>query len=77
MPHTDAREGRKLVAKLLGFVDGFTTRIGASRNAMDQREYDRTLSVLQERFGAAELSVLTISGSDMTLDEAVEQAFSV
>jgi hypothetical protein len=73
--HRAARH--EVAAKLLGYVDRYSTRIGASRNRIEQKEYDRALSALRGALANVELAALMASGALMTLNDAIDCALSI
>ena len=75
--HERASGRRELAAMLLGYAARYGARVGAARNAIEQKEYDRALSALRGALGSVELATLMAGGESMTLNEAIEQALSI
>jgi hypothetical protein len=67
----------EVAALLLGYVDRYSARIGASRGSAERQEYDRTLGALRDALDGRDLAALIASGGGMTLNEAIDQAFSI
>jgi hypothetical protein len=66
-----------LAAVLLGYVDTYSARVGASRKYIEQQEYERALAALRETLHGDRLHGLMANGCVMTLNEAIECVLTV
>ncbi len=76
-PHENPATRHELAAVLLGYVDVYSIRVGASRKYIELQEYERALASLRQTLPGIQLEELMVNGSAMTLNEAIELALSV
>ena len=75
--HENPATRKELAAALLGYVDIYSARVGASRTYIEQQEYERARAALRETLTGDQLGGLMANGGAMTLNEAIECALSV
>jgi len=75
--HENPAARSQLAALLLGYVDRYSTRVGASRTYIDLQGYERALNALRNALPENQLEQLMAGGGAITLDEAIELALSV
>jgi hypothetical protein len=75
--HDNPAAQKRLAAVLLGYVDRYSARVGASRSHIERQGYERALNRLRETLPSVQLQELMANGSTITLDEAIALALSV
>ncbi len=76
-PHENPAPRIERAAVLLGYVDMYSTRVGAPRKHLELQEYERALKALRQTLHRVRLEELMADGSAITLNDAIELALSV
>jgi predicted ATPase/class 3 adenylate cyclase len=71
------REERERAGRLLGYVDGCLTALGAPRDYTEQQEYDAMLPALRNALGEEKLAMLLNEGGGWNEDQAADEAMLI